>query len=45
VVEDAADLFGDGDYEVTYELVAHDSEDQETDRESATGAGRCDIVD
>jgi hypothetical protein len=45
VDEAAADLFGDGDYEVAYELVAHDSEDQETDRQDASGTGRCDIVD
>lgn len=41
VTENAFDLFGEGNYEVTYELVAKDSTDQETERESASGADSC----
>jgi hypothetical protein len=49
--EDAVDLFGDGDnnlnisYEVTYQLIAYDSENQETDRESASDSNCCNCVD
>jgi hypothetical protein len=46
VVENAADLFGENvPYEVTYELVAYDSEHQETDRESASDASCCNCVE
>jgi hypothetical protein len=41
VSEYAYDLFGEGNYDIAYELVAYDSDDQETDQESASGSDSC----
>jgi Abnormal spindle-like microcephaly-assoc'd, ASPM-SPD-2-Hydin len=41
VEESAFDLFGEGGHELTYELVAYDSDGDETDRASASDADSC----
>jgi hypothetical protein len=41
VDEYAYDIFGEGNYEATYEIVAYDSQDEETDRESESRADSC----
>jgi hypothetical protein len=39
--ESVLDIFGEGEYEAQYELVAYDSDDRETDRASAGDSDVC----